>query len=171
MTSVGMAVRLAYDFGLHMSPKQYVDTGEMTPTEARLRNTTFWGVFLIDRMWAIYLGRPFQSCLEDITVERPLSGESHSSTATSFWKPYGTPGENQIELPDIQGFLTDRWVALFEIMSRLGHSRKLFSSCSFYAYRIKPFHHDPSSLVSPQLNVQLIANSRFCSVREATEYP
>ncbi|KAK6219372.1 hypothetical protein LQW54_002360 [Pestalotiopsis sp. IQ-011] len=118
----GMAVRLAYDFGLHTSPKQYVDTGEMTPTEARLRNTTFWGVFVFDRMWAIYLGRPFQSCLEDITVERPLSGEFHSSTATSIWKPYGTPGENQIELPDMQGLLTDRWVALFEIMSRLGHS-------------------------------------------------
>ncbi|KAI0145003.1 fungal-specific transcription factor domain-containing protein [Pestalotiopsis sp. NC0098] len=86
----GMAVRLAYDFGLHTSPKQYVDTGEMTPTEARLRNTTFWGVFVVDRMWAIYLGRPFQSCLEDITVERPLSGGPHSSTATSVWKPYGT---------------------------------------------------------------------------------
>lgn len=96
----------------------------MTPTEARLRNTTFWGVFVVDRMWAIYLGRPFQSCLEDITVERPLSGGFQSSTATSFWEPYGTPGDNQIQLPDIQGLLTDRWVALFEIMSELGHSRK-----------------------------------------------
>ena len=44
-----MAVRLAYDLGLHTSTKRYVDEGSMTPEEANARNVAIWGCFMNDR--------------------------------------------------------------------------------------------------------------------------
>jgi hypothetical protein len=44
-----MAVRLAYDLGLHTSTKRYVEEGSMTPEEANARNIAIWGCFMNDR--------------------------------------------------------------------------------------------------------------------------
>lgn len=44
-----MAVRLAYDLGLHTSTKRHVDEGSMTPEEANARNIAIWGSFMNDR--------------------------------------------------------------------------------------------------------------------------
>lgn len=44
-----MAVRLAYDLGLHTSTKRYVDEGSMNPEEANARNIAIWGCFMNDR--------------------------------------------------------------------------------------------------------------------------
>jgi hypothetical protein len=44
-----MAVRLAFDLGLHTSTKKYVDEGLMSPEEANARNLAIWGCFMNDR--------------------------------------------------------------------------------------------------------------------------
>lgn len=45
----GMAMRLAIDFGLHVSTKAYVDAGTMSVEEARGRSMAFWGAFATDQ--------------------------------------------------------------------------------------------------------------------------
>lgn len=45
----GMAIRLAIDFGLHISAKPYVDAGSMSVEEARGRSVAFWGAFTTDQ--------------------------------------------------------------------------------------------------------------------------
>lgn len=44
----GMAVRLAFDLGLHLGNQQHIDDGSMGIEEAIVRNTTFWGIYVND---------------------------------------------------------------------------------------------------------------------------
>ncbi|KAM0328902.1 hypothetical protein ACHAPQ_007038 [Fusarium lateritium] len=115
----GMAMRLAFDLGLHIDPTPYVASGRMSDIEARVRKVTFWGTFATDRMWGFYLGRPFHNTLENVTLKRP--SEDSITHPIAFWTPYGTPVANQQTWPDTQELIAGRWVSLYEIMSELGH--------------------------------------------------
>lgn len=44
----GMAMRLAVDLGLHMNAETFVTTGVMSRTEADIRRTTYFGVYMLD---------------------------------------------------------------------------------------------------------------------------
>ncbi|KAJ4049560.1 hypothetical protein NW763_008858 [Fusarium oxysporum] len=115
----GMAMRLAFDLGLHIDPTPYVTSGRMSAVEAQVRNVTFWGTFATDRMWGFYLGRPFHNALESVTVKRP--SEDSTAYPITYWTPYGTPVADQRTWPDTQELIAGRWVALYEIMSELGY--------------------------------------------------
>lgn len=118
----GMSMRLAFDFGLHISPKPYVESGIMSIEEANVRSITFWGSFATDRMWGLYLGRPFSNSFDAITVEKPTC--LHQDNPTGGWTEYTTTKENSQYsiVPNPQELLTERWIKLYEIMSPLGHS-------------------------------------------------
>lgn len=117
-----MAIRLAFDLGLHVDPTPYVSSGKMTTKEARVRNVTFWGTFATDRMWGFYLGRPFHNTLENVTVKRPSEDIfTEPGVLGALWTPYGTPSKHQETWPNAQELVSGRWVALYEIMSELGY--------------------------------------------------
>lgn len=42
-------MRLAVDFGLHVSTKAYVDAGSISAEEARGRSVAFWGSYATDQ--------------------------------------------------------------------------------------------------------------------------
>lgn len=42
-------MRLAVDFGLHVSTKAYVEAGSMSAEEARGRSVAFWGSYATDQ--------------------------------------------------------------------------------------------------------------------------
>lgn len=46
--SIGMAMRLATDLGLHMDPSHLVDSGVVSQEEADMRCLTFWGCYVKD---------------------------------------------------------------------------------------------------------------------------
>ncbi|UPK90180.1 hypothetical protein LCI18_001115 [Fusarium solani-melongenae] len=98
----GMAMRLAFDLGLHIDPTPYAASGRMSDIEARVRNVT-----------------PFHNTLENVTLKRP--SEDSITPPITFWTPYGTPVANQQTWPDTQELIAGRWVALYEIMSELGY--------------------------------------------------
>ncbi|XEV01239.1 hypothetical protein FSHL1_006526 [Fusarium sambucinum] len=114
----GMAMRLAFDLGLHLDPTPYVVSGKMSAVEARARTITFWGAFVTDQMWGFYLGRPFHNALESVTLKRPY--QDSTSYPITYWVPYGIPDPDQRTWPDTQEVIAGRWVALYEIMSELG---------------------------------------------------
>ncbi|KAF2114191.1 fungal-specific transcription factor domain-containing protein [Lophiotrema nucula] len=58
---VGDACRLAIDFGLHSVSEQLAST-KLSPTDFKVRRITYLGCLVFDRLWALYLGRPF--CLQ-----------------------------------------------------------------------------------------------------------
>ncbi|KAJ3529476.1 hypothetical protein NM208_g9737 [Fusarium decemcellulare] len=117
----GMSIRLALDMGLHLSAASYVENGSMTELEAHARKVTFWACFVTDRMWGLYLGRPFDNSFDAVTVEKPhTSLDRHPQ---DFWLAYAPikPGLSSTSLPDHQELVTERYINLYEIMGVLGH--------------------------------------------------
>jgi hypothetical protein len=94
----GMAVRLATDLGLHLNMQAYVDAGFLDAEEALLRRVVFWGAFIHERMWSLYMGRPVSLDEKTITVPEyvPVTEEQR------FWQPYVDDFENSNfpRLPD-----------------------------------------------------------------------
>ncbi|KAH7140494.1 putative fungal-specific transcription factor [Dactylonectria estremocensis] len=117
----GMSLRLAFDLGLHLSTANFVANGRMSRLEAHARKVTFWACFITDRMWGLYLGRPFDNSFDAVTVEKPLS--DGDCLTNDFWLAYAPvkPGFHDFRLPDNQELLTERWIGLYEIMAVLGH--------------------------------------------------
>ncbi|KAF7355118.1 hypothetical protein MSAN_01427400 [Mycena sanguinolenta] len=65
---VGQAVRIGQDLGLHRSPRRLV----ITPIEKETRRKIWWGVYALDRMLALALGRPLGVNDTDCDVELPV---------------------------------------------------------------------------------------------------
>lgn len=62
----GYALRMVYDLGLHLDPKQTTDN----PEEIEIRRRVFWGAFVCDKLQSLYLGRPVAINLRDSQVSR-----------------------------------------------------------------------------------------------------
>ncbi|OBZ76527.1 Transcriptional activator protein acu-15 [Grifola frondosa] len=65
---VGQAVRSAQDIGLHRSPRRLL----ISPIEKETRRKIWWGVYTLDRMLALALGRPLAIEDADCDVELPV---------------------------------------------------------------------------------------------------
>ncbi|KAJ3829475.1 putative fungal-specific transcription factor [Lentinula raphanica] len=65
---VGQAVRTGQDLGLHRSPRRLV----LSPIEIETRRKIWWGVYTLDRMLAVALGRPLGINDSDCDVEYPI---------------------------------------------------------------------------------------------------
>ncbi|KAI0771902.1 fungal-specific transcription factor domain-containing protein [Trametes elegans] len=65
---VGQAVRAAQDIGLHRSPRMLL----ISPIEKETRRKIWWGVYTLDRMLALALGRPLAIEDADCDVEIPV---------------------------------------------------------------------------------------------------
>ncbi|KAF7301468.1 Zn(2)-C6 fungal-type domain-containing protein [Mycena indigotica] len=65
---VGQAVRIGQDLGLHRSPRRLT----VTPIEKETRRKIWWGVYCMDRMLALALGRPLGILDADCDVELPV---------------------------------------------------------------------------------------------------
>ncbi|KAL5334411.1 fungal-specific transcription factor domain-containing protein [Aspergillus crustosus] len=68
---VGMAVRIAYNLGLNHDCTEWVRQGKITEDEAEIRKITWWGCFLLDKLFVLALGRPGMIAQRDITVLKP----------------------------------------------------------------------------------------------------
>ncbi|EIW62114.1 uncharacterized protein TRAVEDRAFT_115809 [Trametes versicolor FP-101664 SS1] len=64
---VGQAVRAAQDIGLHRSPRWLA----LSPIQKETRRKIWWGVYTLDRMLALALGRPLAIEDADCDVEMP----------------------------------------------------------------------------------------------------
>ncbi|KAJ3887812.1 putative fungal-specific transcription factor [Lentinula edodes] len=65
---VGQAVRTGQDLGLHRSPRRLV----LSSIEIETRRKIWWGVYTLDRMLAVALGRPLGINDSDCDVEYPI---------------------------------------------------------------------------------------------------
>ncbi|KAK7529010.1 fungal-specific transcription factor domain-containing protein [Phyllosticta citriasiana] len=119
----GMAMRLAFDLGLHLDMSSYVRQGKISSTEAEIRRVTFWGAYIVDHLSGFYYGRPVRINNGDISVAKPTSDPS--SAIMSAWVPYGlhTPMASDPSMMfQVPLELVSRaTVELCEIMEPLGH--------------------------------------------------
>ncbi|KAL4781068.1 fungal-specific transcription factor domain-containing protein [Aspergillus varians] len=91
-TYIGIAVRMAYNLGLHVNPSRWVASGAMTTEEAELRSIAWWGCYMIEkyapllrlfyrmmlirrigslRLFTVGIGRPSIILERDIQVPLP----------------------------------------------------------------------------------------------------
>ncbi|KAK8216568.1 putative fungal-specific transcription factor [Phyllosticta capitalensis] len=119
----GMAMRLAFDLGLHLDMSSYVRQGKISATEAEIRRVTFWGAYIVDHLSGFYYGRPVRINNGDISVAKPTSDPT--SAMMSAWVPYGlhSPMASDPSLMfQVPLELVSRaTVELCEIMEPLGH--------------------------------------------------
>lgn len=80
----GMAVRLSIDLGLHLDSQAYLDAGIIDHEEAVIRRIVFWGAFIHERMWSLYLGRPVS--LDEKVITAPQYAAS--ATEQKYWRLY-----------------------------------------------------------------------------------
>ncbi|KAK5172164.1 uncharacterized protein LTR77_003802 [Saxophila tyrrhenica] len=66
----GNACRLVFDLGLHQD-WTYLSATKLSGVDIELRQIVFWGCFNLDRLWALYLGRPPFIKLIDVSIRRP----------------------------------------------------------------------------------------------------
>lgn len=60
----GYALRMVYDLGLHLDPKETMEN----PEDLEIRRRVFWGAFVCDKLQSLYLGRPVAINLRDSQV-------------------------------------------------------------------------------------------------------
>lgn len=68
---IGQGVRAAQDLGLHRSPRRL----HISPIEKETLRKIWWGVYTLDRMFALTLGRPLGIEDSDCDVELPVDVE------------------------------------------------------------------------------------------------
>jgi hypothetical protein len=73
----GLAIRLAFQLGLHRCP---VQIPSLSSKEAELRKRLFWSIFCIDRYICIRLGNPLGIRSDDVDVCYP-DAERHADTS------------------------------------------------------------------------------------------
>ncbi|KAB5531369.1 fungal-specific transcription factor domain-containing protein [Coniochaeta sp. 2T2.1] len=82
----GMASRLSTDLGLHLDLTRHNGRHLLSPHDLEIRQMAFWGVFIHDNMWRLYVGRPWGIDIPDITVAKPLAVLDDIRGKT--WSPY-----------------------------------------------------------------------------------
>ncbi|KAJ5448256.1 Transcription factor [Penicillium cf. griseofulvum] len=117
----GMALRLAFDLALHIDLSPYVARGSVTAADAELRRTVFWAAYMVDHLVGFYLGRPFYTNMEDVTVNKPNNDVDHRKPCK--WTPYASPipFNDNSELFDSVGAVSQQEVSLCELMAPCGY--------------------------------------------------
>ncbi|KAL6236668.1 hypothetical protein BDW75DRAFT_239029 [Aspergillus navahoensis] len=116
----GMAIRLAFNLALHLDMSSYVSSGAITTADADLRRTVFWAAYTVDHQLGFYLGRPFRTNMEDVTVDKPIAntyqrGQDRWMPYTSADSVYAGSG-----VPDSMEAVCEEQVNLCEIMTPIG---------------------------------------------------
>ncbi|KAJ5545817.1 fungal-specific transcription factor domain-containing protein [Penicillium frequentans] len=119
----GMAMRLAFDLGLHIDMSPMVANGSISEVEADVRRMVFWGAYTLDHRWGFLLGRPFRTNLEDVTIQRP--GVGFRKDQAQRWYPYGLPHPTVyppgLSIANSASSLNLHRIILCGIMTPLGH--------------------------------------------------
>ncbi|CAG7564525.1 unnamed protein product [Fusarium equiseti] len=87
----GYALRMVYDLGLHLDPKQITDD----PEEIEIKRRVFWGAFVCDKLQSLYMGRPVAINLCDSRVSREFL-DLYEET-----EPYHLPTVAAESIPDL----------------------------------------------------------------------
>ncbi|KAJ9426021.1 fungal-specific transcription factor domain-containing protein [Fusarium oxysporum] len=67
----GNAVRMALNLGLNIDCSQWVTSGLISEDEAEVRKVTWWGCFVLDKLFSIAVGRPGCTRKSHITCPKP----------------------------------------------------------------------------------------------------
>ncbi|KAJ6071138.1 hypothetical protein N7499_009152 [Penicillium canescens] len=112
----GMAMRLAFDLGLHLDMTPYVEKGIISVEECNTRRTIFWAAYINELFWGYYLGRSVRSPMAGVTVQKP---HWNNVRPPAIWKPYDCPKIRTESMYNPLEMICHRWVSLYDLMMPL----------------------------------------------------
>ncbi|CCX08251.1 Similar to Nitrogen assimilation transcription factor nit-4; acc. no. P28349 [Pyronema omphalodes CBS 100304] len=143
----GMSFRMAMDLGLHLNPEELGN--KMEHLELDARRITFWGCFLFDKCWSLYMGRMPQLPSAMVTVPKV---EVFPNEDSDNWMPYSDEGANM----DDQQPGRIRAISLqISLLCEISNDILL----TFY-------NPNPASQPSPKLPTKSTINSEFKKLSE-----
>ena len=118
----GMAMRLCFDLGLHVSTASYVEHSIMSALEAAVRQMTFWQCYVQNYRMSFSLGRPFTLDASEITAERPGTFQSSYNTwrtyppLTNGLASHQSPANSVRGSPDLIGLISENRIILCDLV-------------------------------------------------------
>ncbi|KZL77348.1 nitrogen assimilation transcription factor nit-4 [Colletotrichum tofieldiae] len=67
----GNATRMAHNLGLHLDCSKWTTVGMVSEEEAEARKVTWWGCYVVDKLFATGLGRPSNTTKSTISCPKP----------------------------------------------------------------------------------------------------
>nr|XP_036586915.1 fungal specific transcription factor [Colletotrichum truncatum]KAF6797472.1 fungal specific transcription factor [Colletotrichum truncatum] len=80
----GNATRMAHNLGLNLDCSKWVASGLLSEDEAETRKVTWWGCYVVDKLFSLGLGRPSSTPKASITCQKPSIDNAEEFTP---WKP------------------------------------------------------------------------------------
>ncbi|KAE8423557.1 hypothetical protein BDV36DRAFT_279086 [Aspergillus pseudocaelatus] len=116
-----MALRLAFDLGLHHDMSDDVSNGRINAEEAYLRRTVFFAAHTTDNLLDFYLGRPFCRTTRPEIIGSLKATESQR--APSEWFPYTSPEPaSSSSFLDYTAILNEQHAIMCGIMHPCGYN-------------------------------------------------
>ncbi|KAF5711727.1 Nit-4-like protein [Fusarium globosum] len=81
---IGMATRMAMNLGLHCDCSPYASKGLVSADDVEARNVTFWGVYFLDKLYCLGMGRPASIQEYNITTTKPKGLTQHSPLLSDY---------------------------------------------------------------------------------------
>ncbi|OJJ42372.1 hypothetical protein ASPZODRAFT_105265 [Penicilliopsis zonata CBS 506.65] len=112
-TYIGIAVRIAYNLGLHLDCTPWRNQNQISEEQAEIRRIAWWGCYLLDKLFNIGLGRPSMIKEWDITALKP------SLLRTVEYCPWQVPGNGvNIAIPVSRSISNMHYMCeIFQIVS------------------------------------------------------
>ncbi|KAJ4214389.1 hypothetical protein NW759_010407 [Fusarium solani] len=105
---IGMATRMAMNLGLQSDCTQYAAKGIISEEDVEARNVAFWGIYVLDKLYCLGMGRPASIQEYNITTAKPKILEDRPAALLSaeqrkFSQPWPTSHitENAIKTCEI----------------------------------------------------------------------
>ncbi|KAH7175271.1 fungal-specific transcription factor domain-containing protein [Dactylonectria macrodidyma] len=92
---IGMASRMAMNLGLHSDCSSFAAKGLIPEEDVEARNVTFWGIYVLDKLYCLGMGRPASIQEYNITTTKPKGHIRPSSFLSQYQaqisQPWPTP--------------------------------------------------------------------------------
>ena len=139
----GYALRMIYDLGLHLDPKETTDSTE----QVEIRRRVFWGAFVADKLQALYLGRPAAINLRDSHVSRDFMDTLEEE---ELYRPYA-----DAKCPNAQGISSLTAAPIFSVST----FQKLCLLSKIMTKIINIFYVPGATHRNAQASLQLVDNT------------
>ncbi|TDZ28887.1 Nitrogen assimilation transcription factor nit-4 [Colletotrichum spinosum] len=91
----GNATRMAHNLGLNLDCSKWTASGLLSENEAETRKVTWWGCYVVDKLFSLGLGRPSSTPKSSITCPKPSIDNEEEYTP---WTPTSTDTSSQASL-------------------------------------------------------------------------
>ncbi|KAL3588304.1 hypothetical protein FPOAC2_10457 [Fusarium poae] len=88
---IGMASRMAMNLGLHCDCSSYAVKSMITEDDVEARTVTFWGIYILDKLYCLGMGRPASIQEYNITTTKPKGLVPDSPLLTEAQLKCSTP--------------------------------------------------------------------------------